>query len=107
MNNSVINENALQSIKDIHTLSQRYNALVKKNHNDRLLEMMRHHIDEIEELFRKGDKHSFVEAGDLIILCCELLLENNQDVDKMLVQCFKRFETKLNGLLEEASGESG
>ena len=66
-----------------------------------LLELMRHHIDEIEELFKKKDNHFMVETGDLAVLCYELMLENGGSIDDILMRCFDRYDRKLESLLKE------
>lgn len=100
MSQMVIKEEALDRIKKIHAMSQVYNKKVGKKHNERLLELMRHHIDEIEELFERSDKHFLVETGDLAVLCFELLLENGVAIDEILLRCFDRYDNKLSDLLK-------
>ena len=70
---------------------------------DYLLELMCKHIEEIEQLKAKGDKHYVVETGDLIILCFEMLLENQASIDETLETCFKRYEDKLGGAFTSRS----
>lgn len=101
MDEKVIYGEALERIKNIHRLSQAYNGSEGNTHNNKLLELMRHHIDEIEELYKDHNPHYLTEVGDLMILCCEMLLENKESVDDIFIKCFGRYETKLNQLLEE------
>ncbi len=101
MPNNIIKEKALERIQDIHKLSSLYNEKVGKEHQERLLELMRKHIDEIEELFASKDKHALVETGDLIILCFEILLEHGASIDEIVEKCFGRYERKLGELLED------
>lgn len=98
---NVFAEKALKRLKDIHVLSQRVNKNVELSHQDKLLDMMRSHIDEIEMLFKKNDAHAIIETGDLLILCLELLVENNADCDQITQKCFERFESKLTSLINE------
>lgn len=49
----------------------------------------------------KGDAHYLVETGDLIILCLEILIENNQSPDRILSRCYDRYKKKLTTLLKE------
>ncbi len=100
MNESVIKKKSLERIKNIHKLSRLYNRKLKNNHKKRLLELMKEHIEEIEELSKKNNKHYLTETGDLIILCFGVLLENNISIDKTLLQCFKRYEAKLPKLIK-------
>jgi len=101
MSKSVIKEESLKRISHIHELSKLYNQKLGQSHKDKLLALMGKHIEEIEELSGRNDNHYLTETGDLIILCLELLLENKISIDKTLLQCFKRYEEKLSGLLKE------
>ena len=92
MKKRILNESALEKIKNIHELSQKKNA---QNHTKKLLSMMTHHIDEIKELIVEDNPHAVIETGDLIILCMELILQQNGCIDSTLSKCFKRFEDKL------------
>lgn len=68
----------------------------KKGNTDKIfIEFIKHHAEEIEELYNKGDKHYAVETGDMIILCIELLKNNNINIDDILKKCYGRFEDKL------------
>ncbi len=94
----MIDERAQQRLKAIHALSQRYNEKEGVPHTQRLLELMRHHVVEIQELLALEDKHALVETGDLLILCVELLLEYGVSPDEMLNVCMGRYEKKLGEL---------
>ena len=100
MDNAVLKGPALERIRGIHDLSREFNALTGKPHQERLLELMRAHIPEIEELAREGDPHYLIETGDLLILCFELLLEGKADIDEVTRKCFERYENKLTGLIQ-------
>lgn len=104
MKNSVLKKSAGQRIRGIHRLSASYNHKTGNPHQKRLLELMRHHVIEIEELVAARNKHFLVETGDLAILCFELLLENKVSLDEVLECCFGRYERKLGGLLAEMQG---
>ncbi|MEA2036398.1 MAG: hypothetical protein U9O94_02740 [Nanoarchaeota archaeon] len=67
--------------------------------SDKLIEMMEHHTKEIKELFEKKDKHFAVEAGDLIILCLELLIKEGYSIEEIMDKCYGRFDKKLTELL--------
>ncbi len=103
MSEHVFLPDALKRIQGIHQLSAKYNQLVHKPHQERLLELMRHHVDEIEDLARQGNEHYLVETGDLLILCCELLLEGKASVNGVTKTCFGRYEKKLQELIDQAS----
>ena len=104
MSEGVFLPGTLERIKAIHQLSLKYNRLVGKPHQERLLELMRHHIEEIEELARGGNEHYLIETGDLLVLCCELLLEGGVSVGGVTEVCLGRYEKKLQELIKEASG---
>jgi len=70
-----------------------------------LLELMAHHIEEIRDLWREGDRHALIETGDLAVLCFELLLEYRVSPDRIMRECFGRYEKKLSVLLAEAERE--
>jgi hypothetical protein len=95
----VIKVPALERIKGIHKLSLQYNGRTDGAHQKRLLELMRSHIDEIEDLVNNGNDHFLTETGDLAVLCFELLLENNIKIDDILLKCFERYEKKLKDLI--------
>jgi hypothetical protein len=105
MGNTVLYDIALKRIKQIHRLSQEFNAIVHKPHQDRLLELMHKHIDEITELAENKNPHYLIETGDLLILCFELLLEGQADIDEVTEKCFGRYERKLNELIEKVKSE--
>lgn len=97
----IIQREYLSRIKQIHKLSKSYNKHINHNHKDKLLKLMQEHVDEIRDLYEKGDTHFLTETGDLIILCFELLLEHNISLDETLLKCFTRYETKLGRLVKE------
>lgn len=105
MGNTVLHDIALMRIKEIHHLSQKFNAMVNKPHQDRLLELMHKHIDEITELAENKNPHYLIETGDLLILCFELLLEGKADIDEVTEKCFGRYERKLSELMGKARSE--
>lgn len=96
MKKSNLKQLAKERLEKIHALSAKLN---KPDHNKKLLEMMRSHVDEIEELDAAGDSHSVTEAGDLLILCMEYILENDGDLDAVIELCLGRFKKKLKSLL--------
>lgn len=73
---------------------------VNKNDNHKILEMMKEHIGEIEERYGNKDEHWAIETADLIVLCYELLLLENKDIDDVFSRCLPRFDVKLKRLAE-------
>ncbi len=89
----------LARIHAIHALSQEYNDRVGVKHQERLLDLMKKHVVEIEELLAQRNPHGLVETGDLLILCFELLIENGRSIDEIIEICMGRYEKKLGELL--------
>ena len=86
-------------IKEITELSNKIN----KNDNHKILEMMKAHVEEIEELYNDKNEHWAIETADLIVLCYELLLLENNDIDNVFSRCLPRFDVKLKRLAENVS----
>ena len=80
-------------LRRIHALSSDMNC--RGIHAERLLDMIRGHAREISELFYACDEHFITETGDLIVLCLELIIEAQSDPDRVLNECYGRFEKKL------------
>jgi phosphoribosyl-ATP pyrophosphohydrolase len=85
---------SISEILDIHALSVKRNASGCA-HADKLMEMIKEHALEIEELLKAKDPHCCIETGDLAVLCLELLVEKGADPDKVMRNCYKRFRKKL------------
>jgi len=83
-------------IKEITELSTKIN----KNDKQKILEMMKAHVEEIEELYGDRNEHWAIETADLIVLCYELLLMENKDIDDVFIKCLPRFDVKLKRLAE-------
>jgi hypothetical protein len=92
---------AKNEIKTIHALSERYNKLKGKDHAKALLELVKKHIGELEETFDAGDPHFVTEAGDLAVLCFELMTEYKRPVDDVMAECYGRYRRKLADLMEK------
>lgn len=77
----------------------------KINNNDKqkILQMMKDHAFEIEELYDDKNNHWAIETADLIVLCYELLLMENKDIDAVFSRCLPRFDIKLKELFENTS----
>ena len=68
-----------------------------------ILEMMKEHVEEIEELYNDKNEHWTIETADLIVLCYELLLLENKNIDDVFNRCLPRFDVKLKRLAENVS----
>jgi len=88
-----------EKLKEITDLSSKIN----KNDNYKIIEMMKEHSKEIEQLYTDNNEHWAVETADLIVLCFELLLMENNDIDDVFSRCLPRFDVKLKGLLKNES----
>jgi len=77
-------------LKEITELSNRIN----KNDKQKILEMMKEHIGEIEDRYNNNDEHWTIETADLIVLCYELLILENRDIDEVFNRCLPRFDVK-------------
>lgn len=97
---------ARSELGTIHGYSTRYNKLLNKNHSLALLELMAEHIDEIRQRYDKGDKHYLIEAGDLLILCLELIKESKSSPDVILSRCYGRYHKKLPGLIKNVNNSA-
>jgi len=86
-------------LKEIANLSNKIN----KNDSKKILGLIKEHIDEIEGLYKENNKHWMVETADLIVLCYELLIMENKDIDEVFNKCLPRFDVKLKRLAENAS----
>ena len=97
---SLTNE-AIARLEGIHKMSALYNAGDNGCHNEKLLQLLKYHVVEIEGLFREKDPHYLTETGDLAVLCFELLLEGGVSVNEVMARCFMRYEKKLGSLLRQ------
>ncbi len=62
---------------------------------------MKDHVDEIIDLYQEGNDHYRIETADLIILCFELLILEQRNIDEVFAKCLPRFYKKLNQLKSE------
>jgi hypothetical protein len=93
---------ANNQLKNIHRLSKKYNNLLGRDHAAALLDIIKEHTTEIRGRYRMGDKHYIIETGDLIILCLELLKEARISPDKVLSECYIRYNKKLPSLINNS-----
>jgi len=88
-----------EKLKEITALSNKIN----KNDTNKIFVMMKEHIDEVEERYHNRDDHWAIEAADLIVLCYELLIKENKDIDDVFNKCLPRFDVKLKRLAENVT----
>ena len=84
-------------LQQITELSNRVN----NNDKQKILAMIKDHVEEIEELYNDCNDHWAVETADLIVLCYELLISENKDIDDIFTRCLPRFDKKLNMLVKQ------
>ena len=83
-------------LKEIADLSNKIN----KKDNKKILGLIKEHIKEIENLYRENNEHWTIETADLIVLCYQLMMMENKDIDEVFNRCLPRFEVKLKSLVE-------
>ena len=88
-----------EKLQEITELSRKIN----KNDTQKILDMMKSHIEEIEERHNRRDDHWAIETADLIVLCYELLLMEKKDIDDVFDHCLPRFDVKLKRLAEHVT----
>ena len=86
-------------LQEITELSNKIN----KNDKQKILEMIENHVVEIKERYHKKDEHWAIETADLIVLCYELLLLENKEIDDVFNRCLPRFDIKLKRLVENGN----
>ena len=96
--------NTLQSqfkkkLIEISNLSDKIN----KQDKTKIIKLIKEHIKEIEERYKKNDEHWTIETADLIILCYELLILEKKDIDKVFNKCLPRYDVKLKRLAENVN----
>jgi len=94
-----LQEKFIDKLKEITELSNKIN----KNDTRKILDLMKEHVEEIEELYNEKNEHWTIETADLIVLCYELLIMENKDIDDVFSRCLPRFDVKLKGLLKNES----
>ena len=67
--------------------------------SNKLIDMMKHHTDEIKELYDSKNNHFAVETGDLIILSLQLLMIEGYSVEEIMSKCYDRFDKKFNDVV--------
>ena len=90
-----------ERIQHITTLSRQVNG----NDKRKILDMIKEHTKEIQDLYNENNTHWAIETADLIVLCYELLLMEDMDIDGVFNKCLPRFDKKLDHLLKERKGK--
>jgi hypothetical protein len=85
-----------RELLEITKLSKKIN----KNDTLAIIQMMKDHVFEIEELYNDTNEHWTIETADLLVLCYELLMMENKDIDDVFARCLPRFDKKLNWLVK-------
>jgi phosphoribosyl-ATP pyrophosphohydrolase len=88
-------------IQHITTLSRQVNG----NDKQKILDMIKEHTKEIQHLYNENNTHWAIETADLIVLCYELLLMEDMDIDEVFNKCLPRFDKKLNQMLKEGKSK--
>jgi|GEM_PF-1137743 len=86
--------NKLQQITEL-------SSRVNNNDKQKILDMMKEHVQEIQELCNENNDHWAIETADLVVLCYELLIMEDMDIDDVFIRCLPRFDKKLAKLTEE------
>ena len=86
-----------EKLQQITELSSRVNS----NDKQKILDMMKEHIEEIRDLYSRNNDHWAIETADLIVLCYELLIMEEKDIDDVFTRCLPRFDKKLAKLAAE------
>jgi len=91
----MITNELIEKIKKIEKLSVQCQGDKERNNNF-LLNTIKEHAEEIEELFNKNDTHYQKETADMIILCLEFLISNNIDPSDPIRIRLDRFVERIN-----------
>jgi len=83
-------------LQQITELSRRVN-----NDKQKILDMMKEHVQEIQDLYNENNDHWAIETADLVVLSYELLIMEDMDIDDVFIRCLPRFDKKLAKLAEE------
>ncbi|MDD4957498.1 MAG: hypothetical protein PHH49_04770 [Candidatus Omnitrophica bacterium] len=93
-------EQALSGLDEIQALSAEVNG-AGDQHDKALLRFIEEHAAEIKDLYDEKDGHYMYEAGDLIILCMELIKSSGGDPDTILRVRYGKFREKIAGILRD------
>ena len=86
-----------EKIQQITQLSMKVN----NDDKQKIFSMIKDHADEIKELYNDCNDHWAIETADLIVLCYELLISENKNIDDIFPRCLPRFDKKLNMLVKQ------
>ncbi len=87
----ILTDDFIKHVVEIMHLSKKVNG----DASSKILDMICMHADEISELYKQNDIHWRMETADLMVLCCELLMMHNQNIDDIVTCCLPRFYNKL------------
>jgi len=90
----MITNKLLKEVKKINEMSVKCQGNVSKN-NEFLLNAMKEHASEIEELFKEKNPHYQKETADMIILALEFLNNNNVSPNEPIKIRLERFKQKI------------
>ena len=93
----ILQQDFLTELEKISNLSEKVNT----NNKQKILEMIKAHSEKIPELYFLKDDHWAIETADLIILCFEMLISENKDINFVFEKSIPRFYKKLNELSEQ------
>jgi hypothetical protein len=85
--------------ENLHQITK-LSSIVNSNDKQKILEMIKDHVEEIQDLYSINNDHWAIETADLIILCYEFLIMENIDIDDIFTQCIPRFYKKLTSITE-------
>lgn len=91
-----INDDFKSKLKEITDLTKK----IKNDDRKKIIDMMKDHVYEIEDRYNNKDDHWAIETCDLIVLCYELLISEEKDIDETFSKCLPRFDVKLKKLIE-------
>ena len=94
-----VSSNFKNKLIEISKLSDNIN----KQDNNKIINLIKEHITEIEGLYREKNEHWVIETADLNILCYILLILENKNIDEVFNKCLPRYDIKLKRLAENAS----
>ena len=96
---NILNPEFENKLREISKLSNKIN----KQDNNKIINLIKEHVKEVEELYNKKDMHWAIETADLIILCYELLILENKGINKVFNKCLPRYDIKLKRLAENVN----
>ena len=93
----ILQQDFLTELENNSNISEKVNASNKQ----KILEMTKVHSEKITELYFLKDDHWVIETADLIILCFQLLLNENKDINSVFEKGIPRFYKKLDEIRKQ------